>query len=468
MQANWTRRTRIRILTSVVVIFGPVNGWAGAEPPDRDPGYFHSAPQGIQVRVVASFGPNDQEPVRIAAHPVSGRLYVLGGGGDVSLLEPGDGTKRRVLTGRDYIAQPSGQDVNIPLPVDAATVNSPVTLRATLCLGLTFDREGRLYVVANVQIPGKIYINRVDLYRTPPVAENGLPSTPTLWTRFAHPYGVGGFNHGACRIAQGPDGMIYLGSGSRTDHGEAGDDPKISRLGEAPHSEVPGVPGGAGGEFTACILRFDPTRHQQVPEVYSRGNRNPFGFDWDDRGRLIDAEHGPMADHPEELNLIEAGKHYGFPYIFGAGETPAYADSPRPPPGLKFVPPIKNLGPGGLLGISPLFSLAPHSAPGGLIFYRTGQLPRRYENSFFLARFGNLVNYNRIGFDVLNIRLESQAGVLVARTERFLDHLGRPIDLGLSGGKLYVVEYCRQTETVGPGSAGYGVGGRVLEVVSGP
>ena len=35
-------------------------------------------------------------------------------------------------------------------------------------------------------------------------------------------------------------------------------------------------------------------------------------------------------------------------------------------------------------------------------------------------------------------------------------------------GKLYVVEYCRQTETVGPGSAGYGRGGRVLEVTTDP
>jgi len=46
--------------------------------------------------------------------------------------------------------------------------------------------------------------------------------------------------------------------------------------------------------------------------------------------------------------------------------------------------------------------------------------------------------------------------------ERFLDRLGRPIDLCVRDGKLYVVEYCRQTETVGPGSAGYGAGGRVL------
>jgi glucose/arabinose dehydrogenase len=420
------------------------------------------------VRVVSSFEPGDQEPVRIAAHPITGRLYVLGGGGDVSLLDVESGTKSRVLTGRDYIERPRHQNLNIPLPVDATVVNSPITLRATLCLGLTFDRDGRLYVVANVQIPGKVYINRVVVYRTNGVGREGLPSAPTAWTQFDYPYGVGGFNHGAGRIAQGPDSMLYLGSGSRTDHGEPGNEPSISRAGEAPDPEVPGGPGMPGGEFTACILRFDPARGQQTPQVFSRGNRNPFGFDWDDRGRLIDAEHGPMADHPEELNHIERGKHYGFPYVFGNGETQAYPDSPLAPKGLEFAPPIKNLGPAGLLGVNPLYSLAPHSAPGGLIFYRTGKLPRRFDNSFFLARFGNLVNYNRIGFDVLNIRMADKDGVLVARCERFLDHLARPIDLALSGGKLYIVEYCRQTETVGPASAGYGAGGRVLEVTSQP
>ena len=58
---------------------------------------------------------------------------------------------------------------------------------------------------------------------------------------------------------------------------------------------------------------------------------------------------------------------------------------------------------------------------------------------------------------------EEKDGELVAHTERFLDRLGRPIDVCASGGKLYVVEYCRQTETEGPGSEGYGTDGRVLE-----
>jgi hypothetical protein len=65
---------------------------------------------------------------------------------------------------------------------------------------------------------------------------------------------------------------------------------------------------------------------------------------------------------------------------------------------------------------------------------------------------------------VIHVRLEDTAGKLTAHSERFLDRLARPIDLCLHGGKLYVLEYCRQTETAGPGSEGWGVGGRILEV----
>jgi hypothetical protein len=467
------RATRFHVVGLAIVLLvlfvGAFTRWQEASfSASSAVGALPKAPDGVQMRAVAEFQSGDQEPVRIAAHPKTGRLYVLGGGGDVSLIEPETGTKRRVLTGTEYIDQPKRQDLNIPLPIDPKWINSPITLRATLCLGLTVDREGRMYIVANVQYPGKVYINRVAIYRTAPLPTGGVPSRPELWTRFDYPYGVGGFNHGACRIAQGPDGMIYLGSGSRTDHGEAGTEQMVSRLGEAPHPDIPGGPGFAGGDFTASILRFDPAKGQQVPEVYSRGNRNPFGFDWDDRGRLIDAENGPMADHPEELNHIQQGRHYGFPYVFGNNEKPDYPDSPKPPEGMRFEPAIKNVGPGGLLGDHPMYSLAPHSAPGGLTFYRTGHLPRKYENSFFLVRFGNLVNYNRIGFDVLNFRLEEEDGKLVAHTERFLDRLGRPLDLCVSGGKLYIVEYCRQTETAGPGSQGYNEAGRVLEVSAAP
>ncbi len=450
------------LLSWHVILFG---GSAAAHSPSEVDPPLPRVPEGTQVRVVAAFtSEGDEEPVRIAAHPESGRLYVLGGGGDVYVVDAQTQSKRRLWGAEDYIEQPERQDLNIPLPIDAKWVNGPITLRATLCLGLTFDRKGRLYIVANVQLPADIFINRVDIYRTGPISEGTDPEKPELWTRFDYPYGVGGFNHGACRIAQGPDGMIYLGSGSRTDHGETGDLPHISTFGEGPHPDIPGGPGFSDQGLTACILRFDPERGMQEPEVFSRGNRNPFGFDWDGQGRMIDVENGPNADHPEEINVIRQGKHYGFPYVFANGEAPAYDDAVEAPDSLTLEPPVRNVGPGGLIGVTPMYSMTPHAAPTGLVYYGHGELPERYHRTFFMARYGNLANYERIGFDVLNFRIEEVDGVWTATTDRFLDRLNRPIDLCVSGGKLYIVEYCQQNETSGPGSDGYTKGGRVLEV----
>jgi glucose/arabinose dehydrogenase len=58
-----------------------------------------------------------------------------------------------------------------------------------------------------------------------------------------------------------------------------------------------------------------------------------------------------MVDHPEQLNLIERGKHFGFPYVFGDREAPNYPARTTPPPGQRFESPVENLGPAGLLGI---------------------------------------------------------------------------------------------------------------------
>src|SRR5438132_1200591 len=148
------------------------------------------APEGVRVLAVAGFEPKEQEPVRIAAHPATGRLYVLGGGGDVTLLDVQSGKKQRVISGSEYIEEPKRDHVNIPLPIDPLWINAPITLRATLCLGLTFDKENRLYIVANILIPGKIRVNRVAIYRTAPVGDDGIPPRPALWTRLDYPYGV--------------------------------------------------------------------------------------------------------------------------------------------------------------------------------------------------------------------------------------------------------------------------------------
>ena len=52
------------------------------------------------------------------------------------------------------------------------------------------------------------------------------------------------------------------------------------------------------------------------------------------------------------------------------------------------------------------------------------------------------------GFDVLHMKMEQRPdGQWTARTTTFLAPLGRPIDVHIAApGKLYVLEYTRQTE----------------------
>ena len=148
----------------------------------------------MTVRALTAFGADDPEPVRIAAHPDNGLHYVPGGG-DVTLLDPHTGRRERVPAGGDSIVdQPKRQEVNIPSPVDARLINSPIALRDTLCLGLAGGRGRRLLIVADVQVPDPVLVDRVGLHRTRPVGGDGAPQTPALWARFTHPYGVRGVN----------------------------------------------------------------------------------------------------------------------------------------------------------------------------------------------------------------------------------------------------------------------------------
>jgi len=50
-----------------------------------------------------------------------------------------------------------------------------------------------------------------------------------------------------------------------------------------------------------------------LPEIYSVGHRSPQSLVFDEKGQLWEIEHGPRGG--DEVNLIEAGKNYGWPTI---------------------------------------------------------------------------------------------------------------------------------------------------------
>ncbi|WP_164670995.1 PQQ-dependent sugar dehydrogenase [Virgibacillus doumboii] len=112
----------------------------------------------------------------------------------------------------------------------------------------------------------------------------------------------GEINNGG-RIQVGPDGMLYVTTGD-TGQPEYAQDldnlaGKILRM-----------------ELNGDIPNDNPFEGSYV---FSYGHRNPQGFAWDDEGNLYSSEHG--EDGHDEINLIEAGKNYGWPEIQGNEEA---------------------------------------------------------------------------------------------------------------------------------------------------
>ena len=386
-------------------------------------------PAGFTLREVVRLTENG---VRLASDGKGRVLYVLTAGGDVFRVETETGAMRQLLWGKSYLIT-HGTDVG---GLIFATV------------GLAMDRQNRLYIAGNQQdISQPPVQNHVTIYRTTAFAE-GDPIDPKPWFWTNYP-GSPAYIHAAENIAFGPDGFLYVGNGARTDAGQTGTDQTWYGGGETP--------------ITACIWRLDATLENPPLEVFARGIRNAYGFCWDDKGEMLATENGPDADPPDELNLIERGRHYGFPYTFADWKKKAYAHTPDPPPGLAFTLPIPNIGPDGGYEGKPIYSFDPHSSPAG-IAYLGDDFPAGWRGTFLLARFGNFIRSVKesCGYDILQARLRRNAeGKYEAEIHTVLAPLGRPLDVHVSGaGKVYICEYARATNSLGS----FSLPGRILEL----
>ena len=122
-------------------------------------------------------------------------------------------------------------------------------------------------------------------------SENKLQDAETILDKIpASSFTNGGF------IKFGPDDKLYIGTGTTSDS-----------------SHLPQDLDSLSGK----ILRINDDG--SIPEdnpftnspVYSLGHRHPQGMTWDDDGNLYVAEFGPEKN--DEINLILAGKNYGWP-----------------------------------------------------------------------------------------------------------------------------------------------------------
>lgn len=185
-------------------------------------------------------------------------------------------------------------------------------------------------------------------------------------------------NHAGTRCRFGPDGKLYVTTGDATER------------------EIAQKPDSLGGK----TLRLNddgsvPADNPFVgtanyrPEIWTVGHRNAQGLAWQPGSNLqFQTEHGPSgfdgAGGGDEVNIVEAGKNYGWPEI---SHTEAKAGM-----------------------VSPLLEYTPACAPASGMFYNGEAFPA-FKGNFF---FGCLR-----GQRIIRVRLD---GRRVVRQENLLEN----------------------------------------------
>ena len=144
-------------------------------------------------------------------------------------------------------------------------------------MGIAFDRAGRRYLWYTTATDNRLV--RYDAPGAPPaVLVSGVQKAQI---------------HDGGRLAIGPDGALYVGTGDAGQSDLAQDDRSLS----------------------GKILRVDTSTGQA--SVFSKGHRNVQGLCFAPGGRFLSTEHGP--DKGDEINDLHQGDNGGWPGTTGNG-----------------------------------------------------------------------------------------------------------------------------------------------------
>jgi glucose/arabinose dehydrogenase len=214
-----------------------------------------------------------------------------------------------------------------------------------------------------------------------------------------------GDKHFGSRLAFGPDGMLYVTLGDRSDtpmrpHAQQLDSHmgKILRI----------APDGSAPRDNPFVGRRDAR-----PEIWSLGHRNIQASAFDAQGRLWEVEHGTRGG--DELNLIERGRNYGWARVAYGIEY-----SGRPIPGAVTAREGTE---------QPVYYWDPVIAPSGMQFY-TGDAFPAWRGSVFI---GGMKATSLVRLTLDGGRVTGEEHLLTDRGQRIRDVRQGP------DGALYVV-----------------------------
>ncbi len=219
--------------------------------------------------------------------------------------------------------------------------------------------NGQLYVAAERQIVRLAGFDAAGRAQTRQVI---VPDLPTGATDL--------YGHQTRTLIQGPDGKMYVSIGSSCDVCVETDPRR------------------------GTVTRYNPDGSGQ--EIFVRGLRNSIGIAfrpgtdelWGvDNGRNLLGDDRP----PEELNHLQLGKDYGWPYCYG-NRTPN--------------PEFNNQARCDATAL-PEWTMAPHTAPLGLAFYDNLQFPPSFQGDALVGVHGSSELAQPKGYNVVRIHFQS-------------------------------------------------------------
>lgn len=211
--------------------------------------------------------------------------------------------------------------------------------------------------------------------------------------------------HFGSRLIFDKDGNLFVSTGERSiPEGRAQAQKLESGLGKIYKITPDGKP-APGNPFI--------NQAGAMPEIYAYGVRNPQGLDINPAtGELWEAEFGPRGG--DEINIIRAGKDYGWPTI-------TY--------GLEYSGEKVGAGIQQKSGMEqPIYYWDPVLSPSGISFYKGNAIPE-WENNLFI---GGLSSTHICRLVIKDNKVVGEERLLADKKERFRD-------IAYDSGMLYAV-----------------------------
>jgi len=406
----------------------------------------------IKVKQISAVGSNS---VRVKRDPGSGKLYILQNDGVINRVDfQTDGVA--VLT---IVYQKSDHGLSAPL-------------------GITFSKDGTLFLVGNETTAGAENATGVIVKGVPILPGSESRTWSVIAKTVEYPYGHI-YNHRMSAIVVDVTGKyLIINSGARTDHGEMEDSLRETGL----TSIILKIPIDGNN----LLLQNDREWLRSNGFLFAEGIRNAFDFAYNGNNDLIEVENSGDRDDPEEMNWLQEGNHYGFPWRIGGNNTPQqfspydpkkdpllspYAwgggslyttfsndpTYPKPPANTTFTEPILSSGPdadkfrdpitgtikdASDLGVS-ISSLTAHRSPDGIVFDKDSLLTGDLKGGAFIVSISNsslITTLGDTGQDLLLVQFNKKSGNYSATVKKLVTGFKAPIGIELVGNILYINE----------------------------